>query len=346
MRVSACQPPPPPDKDQNTRSEEPGSCSPPLKAAGRGETSRQSTEGPVLPLGPQRTVSPLTTAQERRVPLPSRQPGGVCVCVCVCGGGSASLPSQTRGEGRWWCRSLFPHGLRGGGRGCVCVSIALPSRTRGGRMWGLVPLSLQSHGRGSVALPSRTWVGVCVCVCPVPLPSRTQERGKGGVGPSPLTEPGRGISLRLLSQAPGSRKRGESVRLPSQNRGGGRGGVGGISVPLPSRTPGGGGGTGLPLPSRARRPGQGQRPGGWPHRVPHEPLEAEALLLGGAPRDDERLRLLAGPGRPRGRGRRHAPTATAPRPAADVTPRDAPGLWGRRRPSWRRVPACRGRTAR
>lgn len=229
---------------------------------------------------------------------------------------------------------------------CVCVSIALPSRTRGGRMWGLVPLSLQSHGRGSVALPSRTWVGVCVCVCPVPLPSRTQERGKGGVGPSPLTEPGRGISLRLLSQAPGSRKRGESVRLPSQNRGGGRGGVGGISVPLPSRTPGGGGGTGLPLPSRARRPGQGQRPGGWPHRVPHEPLEAEALLLGGAPRDDERLRLLAGPGRPRGRGRRHAPTATAPRPAADVTPRDAPGLWGRRRPSWRRVPACRGRTAR
>lgn len=49
-----------------------------------------------------------------------------------------------------------------------------------------------------------------------------------------------------------------------------------------------------------------------PHRVPHEALEAEALLLGGVARDDERLRLLAGPGRPRGRGRRHFPVPQRP----------------------------------
>lgn len=59
-------------------------------------------------------------------------------------------------------------------------------------MWGLVPLSLQSHGRGSVALPSRTWVRGCVCVS----------------GPSPLKDPGK-------------RKGGGSVRLPSRNQEGG-----------------------------------------------------------------------------------------------------------------------------
>lgn len=123
---------------------------------------------------------------------------------------------------------------------------------------------------------------------------------------------------------------------------------GGCAGPSPLTDPGGGVCIGLPLPSRPRRPGRGQgpKPGGCPHRVPHEPLEAEALLLGGAPRDDERLRLLAGPGRPRGRGRRHAPAASAPRPAPDVTPRDAPGLRGRRRLSWRQLPPCGGRAAR
>lgn len=50
----------------------------------------------------------------------------------------------------------------------------------------------------------------------------------------------------------------------------------------------------------------------FPHRVPHEALEAEALLLGGVARDDERLRLLAGPGRARGRGRRHLPVPQRP----------------------------------
>lgn len=123
VRVSACQPPPPPDKDQNTRSEEPGSCSPPLKAAGRGETSRQSTEGPVLPLGPQRTVSPLTTAQERRVPLPSRQPGGGVGCgVCVWRGFGLS-PLTDPGRGEVVVPLPFPSRTerrRKGGGGCVC----------------------------------------------------------------------------------------------------------------------------------------------------------------------------------------------------------------------------------
>lgn len=77
---------------------------------------------------------------------------------------------------------------------------------------------------------------------------------------------------------------------------------------------------------RAPFPPPGQPTRGSPHRVPHQPLEAEALLLGGAAGDDERLRLLAGPGRPRGRGRRHFASR----------PRRAPPASGRHRARPRR----------
>lgn len=81
---------------------------------------------------------------------------------------------------------------------------------------------------------------------------------------------------------------------------------------------------------RAPFPPPGQPTRGSPHRVPHQPLEAEALLLGGAAGDDERLRLLAGPGRPRGRGRRHFASR----------PRRAPPASGRHRARPRR--GCSG----
>lgn len=189
-----------------------------------------------------------------------------------------SIPSWNR-EGP---RRAGPSRLTDPGEG---VSVSLPSRTRRGERAGW---SLSPHG------PRRREKGVLV-----PLLSQSQRWGSRC--PSPLRHR-EGLNDPLTSQTP--RVGGSMSLYPHSPRGWG----GGLGVPLPSRTPG----EGLSVPLLSRRPGP--CPGGCPHRVPHEALEAEALLLGCAPGDDERLRLLAGPGRPRGRGRRHVPALPVPRP--------------------------------
>lgn len=217
-----------------------------------------------------------------------------------------------------------------------------PGRSKGG--WSLSPHRSRGRGVGSSSLMDgeRRKGGL------VPLPSRAPEEGKGGVSSSSLTESEVGVSasfspyrhreglnVPLTSQTP--RVVGSMSLCPHSPRWWG----GGLGVPLPSRTPG----EGLGVPLLSRRPGP--CPGGCPHRVPHEALEAEALLLGRAPGDDERLRLLAGPGRPRCRGRRHVPALAAPRPR-DVTARDAGGpvmagaVRARQRREFSEGPRCEG----
>lgn len=249
----------------------------------KGKTSVQSTEGP---LGSQRSVSLLTASQKRRVLLPSQQ---------YTVWGSVLLPLGTRQEEGSVCRSR--HGI---------------AKAKGGVGWSLSLHRPRGRGVGSSSLTDTERREGRL----VPLPSRTSEEGKGGVNPPSLTQPEVGDLGVLPSQTPragGSvslsphRHRGRGARCPSALTDPG-GGVG-VSVSLSPHGPRGGA---LGFPLLSRRPGP--CPGGCPHRVPHEALEAEALLLGRAPGDDERLWLLAGPGRPRGRGRRHVPALAAPRP--------------------------------
>lgn len=206
-------------------------------------------------------------------------------------GGSVSPPLGTRQGGGGVCRSLHGTGKEKGGVAGPSlltdpregVSVPLPSRTRRGEGggWSHSPHGPRKKGK---------WVLV-------PLFSQSQRWGvPASFSPHRHRE---GLRVPLTSQTP---RVGGSHHKP-------RGWLGwGSRVSLSPHGPRGD----LSVPLLSHHPGP--CPGGCPHRVPHEALEAEALLLGRAPGDDERLRLLAGPGRPRGRGRRHVPALAAPRP--------------------------------
>lgn len=283
---------------------------PKLKTAGRGTTSWQSTAGPVLPPGT--GLSPQGTPGKM-------DPPPLTATRCVCRGGrvcvSASLPSQSPGVWGW---VPLPSRNRGGGRRV---------RRRGGR-------SDSPHGTGEEQEG----------IIPSPLTEVGRRKGGVGVGPSPHGPgekegggAGGAVSMCLPSWNRGEGSRGRSVS--PHRTGEGERGDRCLSLTDPREVA-----VSVSLsPHGPATPGRGRGPDGCPHRVPHEPLEAEALLLGGAPRDDERLRLLAGPGRPRGRGRRHVPAASAPRPDGDVTPRDAPGLARPPRPVMAAGGGLRGR---